>query len=143
MDKRDCKINYKCPKAWDDLDKTEDPFVRFCNQCEKDVHFCADVESLKEATIENLCVAVPTDDFEDGVMMGDIDWSGFESDPLPLEPPEPKLDDADLSEGWVIDDKPQLPDFQKSKPEKPDMDSWLEGELDDPLDPLSLEEKPK
>ncbi|WP_415912014.1 hypothetical protein [Neptuniibacter sp. QD37_11] len=137
MDKRDCKINYKCPKAWGDLDKTEDPFVRFCDQCEKDVHFCADVESLKEATIEDLCVAVPTDDFEDGVMMGDIAWSGFEGDPLP---PEPKLDDADLLEDWVIDEKPQFPDFPKSKPEKPDMDSWLDGDLDDPL---SVEEKPK
>ncbi|WP_415888598.1 hypothetical protein ACMXYV_11305 [Neptuniibacter sp. SY11_33] len=140
MDKRDCKINYKCPKAWDDLDKTENPFVRHCNQCEKDVHFCEDVDSLKEATVEDLCVAVPMSGLEDGVMMGDIAWSGFEGDPFPPLPPEPKLDDTDLLDGWVIDEKPQLPEFPKSKPEKPDMDSWLDSDLDDPL---SVEEKPK
>ncbi|WP_415897890.1 hypothetical protein ACMXYX_05810 [Neptuniibacter sp. QD72_48] len=133
MDKRDCKINYKCPKAWDDLDKTEDPFVRHCDQCEKDVHFCADVESLKEATIEDLCVAVPTDDFEDGVMMGDIDWSGCEGDPIPPLQPEKNIEDADLLDNWISDNKPRRPEVPELKSENTDIDSWLNGEPEDPL----------
>jgi len=141
VDNRDCKINYKCPKAWDDLDKTEDSDVRHCNQCDKDVHFCADVESLKEANIEDLCVAVPvTDGFEEGVMMGDIDWSGFDGAPFPPLPPEPITDDTDLLDNWVINEKPQLPDFPKSKSDNSDFDSWLDGDLDDSP---SVEEKPK
>ncbi|WP_415885164.1 hypothetical protein ACMXYO_10995 [Neptuniibacter sp. QD37_6] len=134
MDKKDCKVNYQCPNAWDDLEKTKNPFVRHCDQCEKDVHFCADVDSLKEAAVEDLCVAVPvTDGLEEGVMMGDIDWSGPEGEPFPLLPPEQNIEETNLLDSWVSEDKPQRPDVPELKSENTAIESWLNSEPDDTL----------
>ncbi|EAR62225.1 hypothetical protein [Neptuniibacter caesariensis] len=98
MDSEKCKINFKCPESWGDLDKTDDPLVRQCGKCAKNVHYCA-TESELELADEEWCVAVPVD-IEDGVavMMGDIDFADFKdqfSEPQP-EDFEPKPCDIDV-----------------------------------------------
>lgn len=143
MDKTDCRVNYKCPKAWGDLNKTDNPDVRYCNQCEKNVHFCADVDALKEANIEDLCVAVPVSEgFEEGVMMGDIDWSGFEGEPLEPLTPEEKIKEAAQLEDLFRDEKLPQVDLPPIDSKKPDSDLWLDENVD-LKDPLSVYKKPK
>lgn len=143
MDKRDCRVNYKCPKAWGDLNKTDNPDVRYCNQCEKNVHFCADVDALKEANIEYLCVAVPVSEgFEEGVMMGDIDWSGFGGEPPSPLPPEKTCNETGQLENLFRDEKLPQVDFPPTEFNASDSDPWLDENVD-LKDPLSVYKKPK
>ena len=47
-----------CSQKWDALSRTDDPKVRFCTQCRKDVHRCESANDLVDALLERHCVAV-------------------------------------------------------------------------------------
>lgn len=66
---RNCRFAFKCDKKWDDLDETRDTLIRFCNTCEKEVHFCEDDNELAQNVRLNRCVAFLR---EDRVLMGDV-----------------------------------------------------------------------
>jgi hypothetical protein len=36
---RNCRFAYKCSAKWEDLQETGDEFIRFCDDCEKEVYF--------------------------------------------------------------------------------------------------------
>jgi len=55
---RNCRFAYKCEAKWEQLPETDDPSVRFCLDCEKEVHYCLTDEQLAEAIRLNRCVAV-------------------------------------------------------------------------------------
>ena len=65
---RNCRFAFKCDKKWGDLDATEEDSIRFCNACEKEVHFCEDDEELARNIRLNRCVAF--NKFETLVEMG-------------------------------------------------------------------------
>lgn len=66
---RNCRFAFKCDKKWNDLIETEDSDIRFCNGCEKEVHFCADDDELARSVKLNRCVAFMR---EDEFLMGDV-----------------------------------------------------------------------
>jgi hypothetical protein len=47
-----------CSQKWDALWRTDDPKVRFCAHCSKDVHRCESTNDLVDALLERHCVAV-------------------------------------------------------------------------------------
>lgn len=57
---RNCEFAFQCNAQWDKLAKTDQDSVRFCNECEKEVHRCETDEELLRAIRSNLCVAIPS-----------------------------------------------------------------------------------
>lgn len=55
---RNCEFRFKCPKIWDALKSTERSDVRFCDGCQRTVHYCRTPEQLHAAIVQNQCVAV-------------------------------------------------------------------------------------
>jgi hypothetical protein len=58
MQLRNCEFAFKCDAKWDDLDVTGEDKIRFCNECEKQVHRCDTDDELVGAIKSNLCVAI-------------------------------------------------------------------------------------
>lgn len=62
-----CDWEYRCPLHWHKLTPTDDPRVRSCGECKKDVTFCRDqgeVEALLQADPQ-ACAAVVQPDPEE------------------------------------------------------------------------------
>lgn len=57
---RNCDFKFQCDRQWDALDKTKDPNVRYCNKCEDEVYFIRSNEELRDAIVDNHCVALVT-----------------------------------------------------------------------------------
>lgn len=55
---RNCKFAFKCTKKWEELVKTENKSIRFCGDCERDVHFCRTDAELTKAIKFNECIAI-------------------------------------------------------------------------------------
>jgi hypothetical protein len=45
---------------WEKLNETEDDNIRFCQNCQKEVHFCETDEELVEAIKRNKCIGIPS-----------------------------------------------------------------------------------
>lgn len=56
---RNCEFAFRCNAKWNDLAPTGRANIRFCNDCEKEVHRCDTDEELLQAIRSNLCVAIP------------------------------------------------------------------------------------
>ncbi len=58
-----CKFEFalQCPKEWDKLAVTDDPLVRTCEACEKNVHYCDTVQLAKHLAGKGCCVALDPD----------------------------------------------------------------------------------
>ena len=57
---RNCEFAFQCNAEWDKLSETGQDSVRFCNECEKEVHRCETDDQLLRAIRSNLCVAIPS-----------------------------------------------------------------------------------
>lgn len=57
---RNCEFAFECSAKWDKLAETGKSNVRFCNECEKEVHRCDTDAELLQAIRSNLCVAIPS-----------------------------------------------------------------------------------
>ena len=55
---RNCKFAFRCNADWFELDETQDEKIRFCNDCQRQVHLCDTEEKLTNAIKSNLCVAI-------------------------------------------------------------------------------------
>ena len=55
---RNCEFAFQCEAKWDELAATAKDKVRFCNECEKEVHRCDTDDELVVAIKSNLCVAI-------------------------------------------------------------------------------------
>ena len=55
---RNCEFRYECPKLWAELQETENKKIRFCDACDRSVHYCKTPAELHRAIINNYCVAV-------------------------------------------------------------------------------------
>ncbi len=54
---RNCRFAFKCDKDWDSLGYLGNDDVRFCQTCQKEVHFCNDDDELIQNIKLNRCVA--------------------------------------------------------------------------------------
>ena len=54
-----CNVEFEvaCPKRWSSLAPTADPMTRHCSACDRDVHYCADLEEVRRRGRERACVA--------------------------------------------------------------------------------------
>ena len=66
---RNCRFAFKCDKQWNDLEETEDNQIKFCNTCEKEVHFCDDDYELARNIRLNRFVAFVR---ENQMLVGDV-----------------------------------------------------------------------
>jgi hypothetical protein len=55
---RNCRIAFKCDQSWESLTETRVASVRHCSKCSKDVVRCNNVKQLKQALLDNACVAI-------------------------------------------------------------------------------------
>ncbi len=55
---RNCIFAFKCSAIWEELDETVDDSIRFCQDCQKEVHYCANDDELVAAVRLNRCVAI-------------------------------------------------------------------------------------
>jgi hypothetical protein len=62
-----CEIKFKCPKTWGSLTTTENPKVRFCGECQQNVHLVDDIENFPK---DKKCVMIPLG--ADTELMGEI-----------------------------------------------------------------------
>ncbi len=54
---------FKCDKTWDSLRETSNSVVRFCDECQCDVHWCSTNAQLAENVALNRCIAIEVNDF--------------------------------------------------------------------------------
>ena len=57
IDNCEFKVKYKCPLLWKDLQGTDNPDARYCNECEKDVYRCNDEKEVKKHIGLKHCIA--------------------------------------------------------------------------------------
>jgi hypothetical protein len=55
---RNCTFAFKCEAKWDCLEMLEFDNIRFCNICQKEVHFCDDDDELIQNIHLNRCIAI-------------------------------------------------------------------------------------
>ncbi len=58
---RNCTFAFKCTQQWNELDKTSEKNIRFCNECQKEVHYCENDQELLKSIKLNRCVAFSRD----------------------------------------------------------------------------------
>jgi uncharacterized protein (TIGR02996 family) len=77
----ECALTFRfpCPLRWERLRMTDDPLIRSCDVCQKNVYFCASADEAIAHGKAGQCVALrplerasSTDD-DDGWLLGDID----------------------------------------------------------------------
>ncbi len=54
-----CEFEFKCSLDWKNLKLTNDPKVRYCEECKKNVNLCTSNEEIDESWEKGLCVAHP------------------------------------------------------------------------------------
>lgn len=54
-----CEFEYECDLDWDLLNKTNDPLVKFCDQCKREVKLCLTNEEIDNAWETGTCIAHP------------------------------------------------------------------------------------
>lgn len=136
MDIRNCDIKYKCPQNWNSLIVTSEENIRYCEHCDRGVHYCQNKEDLMAAMKKNQCVAIPLDPLyvqaepsststseidpfaslpmgidDDEFIMGDIEWNEDFAKSLPNESSatEPSNDDPFALGGTPIDSSTDEP----------------------------------
>lgn len=55
---RNCAFRFKCPMDWEVLQPTDNQDERYCNECNRIVHFCHTSDDLMAAMQADLCVAI-------------------------------------------------------------------------------------
>ena len=73
IDNCEYKFEYKCPLEWENLKKTKDSKIRFCNKCNKNVYRCITSEDIDKHLQLNHCVAVNEPNMPMGLMIPPAD----------------------------------------------------------------------
>ena len=56
---QNCKFKFRCTQQWGLLERTEVSRIRYCVECESEVHRCETDKQLAAAVRNGLCVAIP------------------------------------------------------------------------------------
>ena len=59
---RNCTQAVTCDAKWENLEETKNLGIRFCQNCQKNVHLCSSDNALVEAVRLNQCVAINPND---------------------------------------------------------------------------------
>ena len=59
---RNCRFAYRCGKNWSNLAETENPDIRYCADCQREVVFCHTDAQLANSIALNRCVAISLDE---------------------------------------------------------------------------------
>jgi hypothetical protein len=51
-------VKFQCPRTWDDLQATDDPYVRLCGTCVRQVFRCDSDTEVRNHAKQGHCVAV-------------------------------------------------------------------------------------
>lgn len=51
-----CPMKYICTKDWFLLESTSNKNIKYCDSCNREVHFCNSNEELESALQNNLCI---------------------------------------------------------------------------------------
>ncbi len=70
---RNCKFAFKCSARWDDLQETEDEYIKFCDDCQKEEFFCGNDDDLVAQVRLNRCVAILKPNTKE-MILGDIQY---------------------------------------------------------------------
>jgi hypothetical protein len=73
----DVVMQYRCPLQWRALTQTDDPLVRYCDECQKPVYFCEDRGARIDHAKAGHCMAFEVPEDLGGVFMG-----AFIADPM-------------------------------------------------------------
>jgi hypothetical protein len=79
---RNCTFAFKCTQQWNELDKTSEKNIRFCNECQKEVHYCEDDQELLDSIKLNRCIAFSREQVIQEVEMGYIMASEYQKQEL-------------------------------------------------------------
>ena len=60
---QNCPLHFQCTQQWSELEGTEKEDIRFCFKCERNVFLINSYEELRDAVLENKCVAFFTTDY--------------------------------------------------------------------------------
>ena len=55
-----CKFAFKCPLRWEALRETDDPGIRHCDSCQREVYFCYGPAEAGQRARQGQCVAIQT-----------------------------------------------------------------------------------
>lgn len=58
IDRCQVRFGLKCPRRWDELERTEDPERRFCTMCDSPVFFVQSVDAARQAARAGQCIAL-------------------------------------------------------------------------------------
>lgn len=58
IDIRNCVFGFKCKSDWETMEQTQEPNIRHCSGCKKDVFQVSTKEELLEAIQLNRCIAI-------------------------------------------------------------------------------------
>ena len=69
---RNCTFAYKCNMNFDELNDTDNRNIKFCTQCQREVHYCATDEEIVDAIQRNKCIAIynPYNNCESEMILG-------------------------------------------------------------------------
>lgn len=48
---------FECPKRWDELTRTSEKAVRYCETCQQQVHLCTDINQVNRRARLGQCIA--------------------------------------------------------------------------------------
>ena len=66
-----CEREISCDASWDEMQLTNDPSIRSCQQCQKDVYLCKTDKELEVAVNLKRCAAInKTDISSENMMVG-------------------------------------------------------------------------
>ena len=82
---------FKCTKQWEGLEKTSDDKIRWCNDCDKPVHFVDSIEDLARAQVSHQCVAYSLDRTDYSVFDGPTHMVGLPCENLYSTDPKVEL----------------------------------------------------
>jgi len=52
------KMDFVCPKKWNEMQSTENRKVRFCDDCQKNVYFCDNIVEARELGGQGCCIGI-------------------------------------------------------------------------------------
>ena len=55
---RNCKFAFRCDRKWTALISTDNPDIRFCDDCQQEVFFCYTDSDVAEGIVRNRCIAI-------------------------------------------------------------------------------------
>lgn len=63
-------FKFKCPEQWSRMRVIDDPYVRFCEICQRNVYLCSTIEESQEIARNSECVAFGT--VSDVTLLGEL-----------------------------------------------------------------------